>query len=449
MALQVEAAGGAVDELKRRGFKAWWVGGAVRDRLMRREPAEYDIATTALPDDVEEIFGGEGGCRVVTAGRSFGVQMVRYGGFWFEIATLRRDHGYSDRRHPDSVEYGKEPRADAERRDFTVNAMYEDPVTGEVLDFFGGRIDIENRVLKAVGVPGERFGEDHLRKVRLVRFAAQLGFTVDAATWEAVLEDPALDVSRERIRDELVRMLTGPGPGTALGMLKESGMLKVFLPEVDRLAGVKQPPEFHPEGDVFVHTVLMFRTAAKPMDELLALAVLLHDVGKAVCMVEDAGSGRIGFPEHDSTGASLAEEILKRLRFSNRTVDAVSELVRGHMRIKDAPKMRRAKQVRLITDPLFPRHLELHRLDCMASHGKLDVYNFLAGEYRALQEAPPEPERLISGNDLIEMGLVPGPLIGEVLTEIRDLQLEGAVTDRASALAKAREIVDGRARPGR
>jgi len=431
-----------VRRLRERNFPAWWVGGAVRDRLLGREPEEYDVATAAAPADIIRIFRSELGCTTLEVGRAFGVVRVQYEGRWFEIATLRSDQGYSDRRHPDRVEYGADPRLDAARRDFTVNALFEDPLTGEILDFTGGRADIEARVLRAVGDPLERFAEDHLRKLRAVRFAAQLGFAVDGATWDAIVADTALDVSPERIQEELLKMLTGPAPRQALKLLRESGLLRVFLPEVDDMAGVAQPPQFHPEGDVFTHTLLMFELAEKPMPPLLALAVLLHDVGKPPCADASFQDGRICFPSHEAVGAGIAENVLRRLRFSNDVVDAVSALVREHMRIKDAPNMRKARLVRLVADPLFPIHLELHRLDCSASHGKLEVHDFLAQRYREHLEAPVLPEPLIDGHDLIDMGLSPGPIFGKILGEVREMQLDGSINSRDEALAAAHRLMN-------
>jgi len=437
-----DAAREVVGELQDRGFAAWWVGGAVRDRIMGKDPAEYDVATVAHPEEVLRIFRKELACTAVEVGKAYGVVRVEYRGHWFEVATLRSDKGYSDKRHPDKVEYGTDPRLDAERRDFTVNALFQNPVSGEVLDFVGGQEDIERKVMRTVGRPEDRFTEDHLRKLRLIRFATRLWFEIDPATWQAAVNDPTLDVSAERIRDELVKMLTGPAPGRALRLLHESGLLKQFLPEASAMAGVEQPPMFHPEGDVFTHTVKMFDLAEKPIDEVLALTLLLHDIGKPPCFDPAKPDGKIRFPGHEVKGAEMAEEILKRLRFPNETIDAVKELIREHMRIKDAPEMRQARLLRFFANPLFEKHLELHRLDCAASLGKMNVYEFLVEKYTEWKNTPKLPEPFINGNDLMAMGVKPGPFMGKVLNEVRDLQLDGTIKSREEAMDAAKKLIE-------
>lgn len=428
-----------VKTLRDAGRKAWWVGGAVRDILLGVEPGEYDIVTDAPPEEVEALFRSKG-CRALLVGKVFGVVRVEVDGRWYEVATLRKEGGYSDRRHPDEVAYTDDPREDAKRRDFTVNAMFMDPETGEVLDFFGGREDLKRRLLRAVGGPAERFNEDHLRKLRLARFSAQLGFDVEEKTLKAVRDDPRLDVSAERTSQELTRLLTAPDPERGLRLLAETGLLGQFLPEAAAMQGVKQPPKFHPEGDVWTHTLLMFRLADKPIkDVVLALGILLHDVGKPPCIEEN--DERIRFPRHSAVGSRMAAEILGRLRYPNEVVEKVSELVRSHMRVKDAPEMREARLKRLLADPLFPLHLELHRLDCLASHGKLAVYDFLRAGYEEWLTEPQLPEPFLKGNDLLEMGLQPGPEVGRILKKIYDAQLDGEATSRDEALEMARRLV--------
>ena len=433
-----EAARELVRHLRRAGHAAWWVGGTVRDILLGREPAEYDVATSARPAQAEALFH-ERGWPAVTVGKAFGVVRVQVGGHWHEVATLRTETGYRDLRHPDAVSYTDDPRLDAARRDFTVNAMYMDPETGEVLDFFGGREDLQRRLLRAVGEPARRFAEDHLRKLRLARFSAQLDFAVEEATLEAVRADPRLAVSAERINQELSRLLLAPEPARGLELLAHAGLLEEFLPEAAAMRGVPQPARFHPEGDVWQHTLLMFRLAQRPIGDLrLALAMLLHDVGKPPCAEDREGGPR--FPRHAARGAEMAAAALERLRYPAAVRQDVAELVRWHMRIKDAPDMRRSRLRRLIAEPLFPLHLELHRLDCLASHGNLAVYQFLKAEYEAWKKEPRLPAPLINGHDLIGMGLAPGPLFGRILRAVHDAQLEGAVSSRREALEMAARL---------
>lgn len=433
-----ETAREAVRLLRRAGHAAWWVGGAVRDHLMHREPAEYDLATDATPEVVEALCRTRG-LPALTVGKAFGVVRFELAGHWFEAATLRAEGGYSDHRRPSEVVYTRDPRLDAQRRDFTVNAMYMEPDSGEILDFVAGRCDIERRLLRAVGNAGERFAEDHLRKLRLARFCAQLQFEADPAALAAIAAHPALAVSAERINQEFSRLLLTGEPERGLRLLASTGLLDEFLPEVSRMRRTPQPVEFHPEGDVFEHTLLMFRAAARPMQDLvLALALLLHDVGKPVCIEEP--EGRLRFPRHDAVGAGIAGDALARLRYPNDVRDAVVELVRQHMRIKDAPRMRKSRLLRLLSEPLFPRHLELHRLDCLASHGNLQVHEFLKQQHAEWRQQPQLPPAFINGHDVLALGVPKGPKVGRILRAVYDAQLDGAVADREAALALARRL---------
>jgi poly(A) polymerase len=437
---QALAARRIASRLSEAGHQALFAGGAVRDALLGRAPKDIDIATSALPGDVESLFP-----RTHAVGRAFGVVVVVEGDVQFEVATFRAEAGYSDGRHPDEVTFA-DAEADASRRDFTVNGLFYDPVGERVLDFVGGRVDLRDGVLRAIGDPHERFGEDRLRLMRAVRFCASLGFEIEAATWTALCDQASHleQVSAERIRDELLKMLAGPAPDEALELLLGTGLLPVFLPEAVAMVGCTQPERFHPEGDVWTHTVMMLRLMAErsaargePAPPELALAVLLHDIGKPPTRVV---ADRIRFNGHDALGARLCETILRRLRSSRELIRRVGDLVGQHMRFMVLEKMRPAKRNRWLRDPLFPLHLELHWLDCQASHGLLDHHEFAT---RALAELPGMTEpRLVRGTDLIALGVPEGPLVGELLERIADRTAAGEFADRAAALAGARSLVE-------
>lgn len=440
-----EFALGVVRRLAGHGHRAVFAGGCVRDRLMGREPKDYDVATSALPDEVLALFPG-----AVPVGAAFGV--VRVLGpvsaagappQQVEVATFRTEAAYSDGRHPDAVKFAG-PEEDVRRRDFTVNGLLYDPLRDEVLDYVGGQADLQARVLRAIGAPAERFREDRLRLLRAVRFAAALDFEIEARTFEALrAEAPhATAVSAERIRDELARMLSGPNPRRAFELLKAAGLLAYVLPEVDALAGVEQPPEFHPEGDVWTHTLLLLgqlRDAPLP----LALGALLHDIGKPATLTR---TDRIRFNQHEEVGAGMAEALLRRLRFSNDVTTRVVELVRCHMSFKDARQMRPATLKRFLRLPHFDAHLELHRLDCLACHQNLDLHAFCLEQLGALGQEALRPAPLLNGADLKALGLSPGPLFGKILADVEERQLDGALTSREEALAHVRAAyLDARA----
>lgn len=423
--------------LRRAGFQAVFAGGCVRDALLGRSLKDIDIATSAAPDQVEELFRGQ----TVAVGKAFGVVLVLQGGFTFDVATFRTDGAYADGRHPERVTFAT-AADDAQRRDFTVNGLFCDPQSGEVIDTVGGLADLEARVIRAIGDPEERFREDHLRMLRAVRFASVLGFEIEPATQAAVKAHAAWvrTVSAERIASECLRLLCdSPRPSKGLNLLRETGLLPEFLPEVAQLYGTRQPPQFHPEGDVWTHTCLMLDELAAPREPELALAVLLHDIGKPVTFCEqqglEEGTARIRFPSHAPVGAEMAEAILLRLRQPAARIEAVKALVAGHMQFVEATKMRRSKLRRFLGADNFPRMMELMRLDILYSNGDFATWHFLREAFESFKAEPVLPEPLVRGRDLIEWGVVPGPEMGGWLNELYDMQLEGLVTSLASAKA--------------
>jgi putative nucleotidyltransferase with HDIG domain len=423
-----------VELLRASGHAAYFVGGCVRDLLLGRVPKDYDVATSAQPDELLALFPG-----AHTVGAHFGVILVHDGSAHVEVATFRADLEYRDGRHPEGVRFETEPRADVLRRDFTINALLLDPVSGEILDFANGRADLEAGVIRAIGDPRRRFGEDHLRLLRAVRFAARFGFSIDPATFAAMRSLAPLiqSVSAERVRDEIARILIEGGAKRGFELLDSTGLLHEVLPEIEAMKGVEQPPEYHPEGDVWTHTLIMLNGLREPSLEL-ALGVLLHDVGKpATFRIAE----RIRFDGHVEKGLEIAHRLLTRLRFSNDEIEAAEALIANHMRFGDVTRMRESTLRRFIRMPGFDEHMELHRLDCLSSHGSLDNYEFMR---RKRAELPPEqlkPARLITGRDLIEAGYRPGPMFGIVLDEIEDAQLEGRIETREAALAFAHATI--------
>lgn len=420
--------------LRRAGYTTYWVGGCVRDRLLGREPQDIDIATDALPDQVLRVFPAG---RPV--GRAFGVILVPDGaGQMVEVATFREDHGIDDGRHPLRISFS-DARNDALRRDFTINALFMDPVSGEIIDFVGGREDLAKRLIRAVGDPAHRFAEDALRLLRAVRFASTLEFTIESGTATALRAAATgiRNVSAERVRIELTRLLLeSPCAGDGVDLLDDAGLLSVLLPEVKAMQGVEQPPEFHPEGDVWIHTRLMLN-AMETDDPVLAWAVWLHDIGKppTAIRIDD----RLRFDKHAAVGADMADAILRRLRFSKRDREAVTACIRGHMRFADVPRMRPARLRRWMADPLFDLELELHRLDCLASHGKDDSRRRILDLRKEWSQQPRLPERWIRGADLLALGMPPGPEVGRRLEEAYEAQLNGMFHDRGELLDSLRD----------
>lgn len=411
--------------LRAAGHSAYLAGGCVRDLLLGREPADFDVATAAPPDQVLALFPGS-----VAVGAHFGVVLVHGE---VEVATFRSDHSYRDGRHPDTVVFETDPRQDVLRRDFTINGLLLDPGTGEVLDYVGGRDDLRAGVVRAIGDPRRRFTEDHLRMLRAVRFAARFGYTIEPATLAAIRElAPRIHrVSAERVRDELTRVLTEGQPRRGLELLDETGLLPEVLPECRALQGVEQPPEYHPEGDVWIHTLLMLQSLEQP-SPVLAWGVLLHDIGKPATFRRAAD--RIRFDGHVDAGLAIARPILARLKFSNGDTDRILALVANHMRFMDAPRMKESTLKKFLRLEHFDEHLALHRADCLSSHGGLDNYEFVRAKLAALPPEQLKPAPLVTGRDLIAMGLAPGPEFKQILSEAEDLQLEGRFGSREEAL---------------
>jgi poly(A) polymerase len=428
------AARAVVRRLRDAGFTALYAGGCVRDRLLGKEPHDYDIATDAKPADVQALFR-----RTIAVGAHFGVIVVLEGGHEFQVASFRADGLYVDGRHPETVTFST-PEQDAQRRDFTINGLFYDPLAERLIDFVGGQRDLDARLLRAIGNAADRFREDRLRMLRAVRFGAVLGFDIQPATWRAVCANAAQihAVSAERIREELVKIFLSPNRVRGFDLLDESGLLREILPEIEALKGCEQPPQFHPEGDVFKHTRIMLGLLPPVVSVPLVLSVLFHDIGKPATFAIDP-TGRIRFSGHDRLGAEMTERLMERLRFSRAEIDATVEAVANHMVFKDVKEMRVAKLKRFMARPHFDDEMELHRVDCTSSHGLLDNYDFLRARREEFASEPLIPAPLVTGRDLIALGLVPGPRFSEILEAVQSRQLEGTLTSHDEALAFIRE----------
>ena len=423
--------------LQEAGHEAYLVGGCVRDELRGMAPQDYDMATSARPEEVEALFP-----QTHAVGKSFGVILVLEHGHTFEVATFRAESDYTDGRRPNTVTFS-DAQTDASRRDFTVNGHFMDPLSDTVHDWVGGQEDLEKRRLRTIGHPTERFNEDHLRLLRAVRLAAQLDFEIDPATFAAVrdMADHITRVSAERIRDELLKLFRPPYAARGLDLLHESGLLAQVLPELLPTVTCEQSPDYHPEGTVYDHIRLMLSKLPAEASVELPWTALLHDIAKPVTQSE-CEEGRIHFYGHEKIGADMAQQILQRLRFPNVEIEAIVQTVRYHMQFKDAPKMRKATLRRMLMRPTFELELEQHRLDCLGSHGLMDIYDFIREEQTVLQEKPLLLEPLISGRDLIELGIEPGPALGQLLDAVRDQQLAETFSTREEALAWAKEKAD-------
>jgi len=429
--------------LREHGHQAYLVGGCVRDVLLEREPADYDVATDATPEQVTDIFP-----ETYAVGAQFGVVLVPVTTELqtprsarddnktptIEVATFRADIGYSDGRHPDEVRFTKDPREDVERRDFTINGLLLDPITDQVLDFVGGQSDLKAEIIRAIGEPEHRFGEDKLRMLRAVRFAARFSYSIEPATFAAIQKSAAQihQVSRERVRDELTKMLIEGRARAAFLLLDQSGLLHELLPEIEAMKGVEQPPQFHPEGDVFVHTMLLLDKLPRPCSPTLAWAALLHDVGKPATF--RVAPDRIRFDGHVDVGVKMAEAICRRLRFSNDDTQQILALVDNHMRFAHAQRMSESTFKKFVRMPGFGEHLELHRIDCQASHGDLTSYQFTREKMAAMPPEAISPAPLITGDDLIAAGYAPGPQFKEILSAVEDGQLESRLNSKEAAM---------------
>jgi len=432
---QFESAVRIVKTLKNAGFEALFAGGWVRDFLMGGSiGGDIDIATSAAPEEIRRLFG-----RTVGVGEQFGVMIVVENGIPFEVATFRTDVGAKDGRHPESVAYTTAEN-DALRRDFTINGMFYDPIAGEVIDYVGGRRGIADKTIRAIGAPALRFSEDYLRMLRAVRFAARFGFDIEEQTFEAIRDNARRIniISAERIFAEINKMLTGPNPGRSVTLLHDTGLLEQVLPEVENLRGVEQPPQFHPEGDVFTHTVKALDLLPENPPPALGWAALLHDIGKPQTMTV---TDRIRFNNHHHTGALMAEAALKRLKAPNALTDAVVSMVENHMNFMNVKKMRLSTLKKFLSRETIRDELELHRADCLSSHGDVTNYDFVKEQLEHFKAEQIKPAPLITGRDLIRMGLKPGPIFGKILGEIYDLQLEDKITTREEAILAARNII--------
>lgn len=421
--------------LKDRGFTAYFAGGCVRDHLMGQKPQDFDIATTATPEEVEKIFR-----RTIPVGKQFGVMIVVEEEIPFEVATFRCEGGYQDGRHPTQVSF-TQPEEDARRRDFTVNGMFYDPFAGKVIDFVDGMKDLPKKLIRAIGDPAARFKEDKLRLLRAVRFASTLDFEIEPKTWEALRKNASKihEVSPERIREELVKIFTRPGAARGFVLLSESGLMKEILPEVEVMRGVEQPEKFHPEGDVYEHTRLLLKHLKPPVSTILAFSALFHDIGKP--KTSAIRKGRLTFYEHSEEGVKIARDIMRRLRFSNEEIDGVAECVANHMKFMDVQKMRAGKLKQFVSRSHFEEEMELHRVDCTASHGMLDNLEFLRAKLKEYEHVELKPKPLVSGHDLIAFGMKPGPAMKPILEELYEHQLEGTHTTREEALAWVKQKI--------
>jgi poly(A) polymerase len=426
--------------LRESGHQAYFAGGCVRDLLLGVTPKDYDVATSATPDQIIALFS-----KTLTVGAHFGVVLVCEGDIATEVATFRSDGAYSDGRRPDAVRYTTDPREDVLRRDFTINGMLLDPIayesTGDlassILDYVGGRDDLARGVVRAIGDPKLRYAEDKLRLLRAVRFAARLNFHLEVEGIRCKAAD-ILQVSAERTRDELTKILTEGGARRGFELLYQLGLLARVLPEVVRLRGVAQPPEFHPEGDVWTHTMLMIGMLPAGCSSTLAWGVLLHDIGKPATYQPPnpkISGDRIRFNGHVDVGVRIAEDILARLRFSNDDSAQILALIKNHMRFGDVLEMKQSTLKRFLRLPHFEEHLELHRLDASSAHGDLTLHSFARAQHEAEPAPDLRPAPLLTGADLIAAGYHPSPQFKPMLALAEDSQLEGTATTREQALA--------------
>ncbi len=425
-----KSAHAVVLRIQEAGYEAVFAGGCVRDQLLGKEPKDFDVATNATPEQILTIFpAGD------SIGAHFGVILVRENGFHIEIATFREDGNYQDGRRPDEVRF-TDIQSDAKRRDFTINGMFQDPSSDEIIDLVGGQADLEKKLIRSIGDPLKRFEEDYLRVLRAIRFATVLDFEVEDTTWKALLQvaPQVAKISIERVRDELDKIWLSANRVRGFDLLVESGLMGILIPEILDLQGCEQPPQWHPEGDVFVHTRIMLGMLEPDASLPLILSVLFHDIGKPATYSFDEADNRIRFNRHDRVGAQMTEKILHRFKYSNAIIEDAVEGVAHHMKFADVQKMRVSKLKRFMVRDTFEDEMELHRVDCSSSHGMLDNHVFLRAKQVEFANEPLIPPRLLNGHDLMERGCDPGPEMGDILTQAQDLQLEGELTSREEAL---------------
>lgn len=419
-----------IGKLQEKGHIAYLAGGCVRDMLRGETPKDYDIATSALPEEITSIF-----TKTREVGVHFGVVIVIVNNQAFDVATFRNDGSYKDGRHPEEVTFST-PQDDTARRDFTVNGIFFDPISEKYIDFVEGKSDIDKKVIRAIGEPNLRFQEDHLRLLRAIRFAARFDYEIEAETWNSIKSNASgiSKISKERIRDELTKILLNENRVLGFDLLVESGLMEHIIPEILQLKGCEQPPQFHPEGDVFIHTRLMLSLLKDAPSIELVLSVLLHDIGKPATYSFDEEADRIRFNGHDKLGAEMSEQILRDLKFSNSIIEDVVQMVANHMTFKDVQKMRQSKLKRFMSRSTFNDEIELHRVDCLGSWGGLDNYDFLNKKVVEFANEPIIPQPLLTGKDLIELGWSPGPDLGQTLNSVQDMQLEGKLNSKDEAL---------------
>lgn len=428
---QKSAATTIAAQLKKAGYLAYFVGGSVRDDLLGIPPKDYDIATDATPEQIVSLFP-----KTESIGAHFGVILVKHDGQAVEVATFRTDGSYGDGRRPDQVEFST-PEEDAQRRDFTINGLFFDPVEQEIIDFVGGREDLEKRLIRAIGKASDRFEEDALRLMRAIRFATHTGFQIEAEIWQAIQNfAPTLDrISIERVQAEFSKIMLSPNRARGFQLLADSGLFAVFMPEVLDLIGCEQPPQWHPEGDVFVHTRIMLELLDPNASLELSLAVLLHDIGKPGTRSFDEEQQRIRFNGHDALGAEMAVDILTRLKYPNQTIALVEHMVARHMQFMNVMDMRTAKLKRFMAPECFEQEMELHRVDCASSNGFTENYDFLRQKQEEFANEPIIPEPFVTGRDLIDRGHQPGPAFKNILEAIQTEQLEGRISSRTEAIS--------------
>jgi poly(A) polymerase len=424
-----------ISVLRQAGHQAFLVGGSVRDLVRGIEPDEYDIVTSAIPDEIRQLFQ-----RTIPVGESFGVILLVENGNVFEVATFRSEEDYQDGRRPSQVRLPVSAREDVLRRDFTINGLLLDPISGEVIDYVGGMEDINKKRIRTIGAADERFAEDHLRILRAVRFSSTMGFSITAETMSAIKNNAGLisNISAERIRDELTKILVRGNSRQGFELLLESGLLSIILPQVASMKGISQPPLYHPEGDVWEHTLLMLKFLSDRKDDLrrdtrLAWGVLLHDIGKPDTYIQDERG--IHFYGHTTHGANLAFNILQKLRFPRAEIDTIISMILNHMHFINVMHMRPNRLKRFLRMTDFFLHLELHRLDCLASHGNMETYDFCVDKLHEFSEEELHPERIITGSDLIDLGFTPGPLFSEMIRAVEDAQLDGEIRSKEDAIS--------------